>query len=140
MGDRPAADETPAGAEYRRLLYTALHAASRDYDQAILTLAAGTLAVSVTFAHDITPTPVAGSRTLLLLAWGGLLVSMILTLVSFLTSQNALREAIEAHDHPERAKPGTSRWGGATSILNGAAGAALIAGLALLGWYALANS
>lgn len=43
---------------HRRHQYDALHAASRDYDQAILTLAAASLALSVPFAHDITPTPV----------------------------------------------------------------------------------
>jgi hypothetical protein len=48
--------------DYLKLLYDAHHDASRDYDQAILTLSAGTLALSVTFVHDITPSPAAGSR------------------------------------------------------------------------------
>lgn len=47
---------------YEKHLYDAHHAASRDCDQAILTLPAVTLVLSVTFAHNITPEPAARSR------------------------------------------------------------------------------
>jgi hypothetical protein len=127
--------------DYRRHLYEALHAASRDYDQAIVTLAAGTLALSVTFAHDITPTPVAWSRLLLFLAWTSLAASLVSIVASFLASQRLLRSAIEALDRPSDATPSPrNRMAGLTEVLNLVAGAGLVAGLILLGLYALANT
>jgi len=127
--------------DYRRHLYEALHAASRDYDQAILTLAAATLALSVTFAHDITPTPAAGTRTILLAAWAVLVVSMVAIVASFLTSQRLLRRTIDDLDRTEDAKPAApGRMAVATELLNWLAGGALVVGLVLLGCYALANT
>lgn len=126
--------------DYRRHLYDALHEASRDYDQAILALAAATLAVSVTFAHDIAPTPAEGSRTLLLIAWGALVVSMVAIVGSFLTSQRVLRQAIEDLDRPAGTEPAApGRAARATEGLNLLAGGALVVGLVLLAGYALAN-
>jgi multisubunit Na+/H+ antiporter MnhB subunit len=127
--------------DYRKHLYQALHAASRDYDQAILTLAAASLALSVTFAHDITPQPAEGTWKLLLGAWAALLVSLVSIVLSFLTSQRVLRQAIEALDRPgDAAPPSPSHAAWLTEILNGLAGGALVGGLAVLGWYALANA
>jgi hypothetical protein len=102
--------------------------------------AAATLAVSVTFAHDIAPIPAEGSRTLLLIAWGALVVSMVAIVGSFLTSQWVLRQAIEDLDRPagtEPAAPGPAAR--ATERLNLLAGGALVVGLVLLAGYALAN-
>jgi len=125
---------------YRRHLYDALHAASRDYDQAILTLAAGTLAVSVTFLHDITPTPIAGTRNLVVWAWASLGVALIAIVVSFVTSQWVLRRRIAALDRAGKVTPPPVWAERATVILNAFAGFALIAGLILLGMYAYQNS
>jgi heme/copper-type cytochrome/quinol oxidase subunit 2 len=123
--------------DYRRHLYEALHAASRDYDQAIITLAGGTLALSVTFAHDITPQPGDGTRNILLTAWAALLLSLVAIVVSFLTSQRVLRMRIAAIDHPGDDALIAARL---TVILNWIAGGALIVGLGLLGWYTFANT
>lgn len=123
---------------YEKHLYDALHAASRDYDQAILTLAAGTLALSVTFLHDITPTPIASTRILVVGAWGSLGAALIAIVVSFVISQWILRRRIAVIDRLGEAPP---RWAELlTEGLNVLAGLALIAGLILLGWYALENS
>jgi len=129
--------------DYRRHLYEALHAVSRDYDQAILTLAAGTLALSVTFAHDITPLPAVGTRTILLAAWGSLVVALVAIVISLLTSQRVLRESIASLEQPSAAgatRPTDGPAARLTAGLNWLAGAGLVAGLALLGWYALANT
>ncbi len=123
---------------YEKHLYDALHAASRDYDQAILTLAAGTLALSVTFAHDITPQPAEGTRVLLVLAWISLGAALVAIVASFLTSQVVLRGRIETIDAESPAPP--SRAERVTWILNLVAGIGLVVGLGLLGWYALANT
>ena len=124
--------------DYRRHLDEALHAASRDYDQAILAISAGTLAVSVTFVHDITPTPVAGTKDLLLIGWGGLVVAMVAIVASFLTSQALIRGALAAIVRGEDPPQGTlASW--ATFILNALAGSALVVGLVSLGVYAYRN-
>lgn len=47
--------------EYRAHVLSAMHETSRDFDRAVLTLAGGTLALSVTFAHEIAPTPLPDS-------------------------------------------------------------------------------
>ena len=126
--------------DYRKHLYDALHAASRDYDQAILTLAAATLALSVTFVKDIAPHPVGDTRLLLLGAWGGLVVSIVAMLASFLTSQHVIRDRLAATFEPDATPaPPRDNYELATEIFNGVAGAGFVLGLALLGWYALAN-
>jgi hypothetical protein len=130
--------EEGSGEDYRRHLYDALHAASRDYDQAILTLAAGTLGLSVTFLHDITPTPVGSTRLLVIGAWGSLGAALIAIVLSFLTSQWVLRRRIAAID--DKSQTPSPLGDRVTGILNGLAGLGLIAGLVLLGLYALENS
>ena len=124
---------------HRKQLYDALHAASRDYDQAILTLAAASLAPSVTFAHDITPTPVEGTRPVLFAAWVSLVVSLLSIVASFLTSQRLLRDELNALNRPDEATspPFWATW---TEPLNWLAGLALVLGLVVLGWYAAANT
>lgn len=123
---------------YEKHLYDALHAASRDYDQAILTLAAGTLALSVTFANNITPQPAEGTRDLLIGAWIALGVSLVSIVASFLTSQRVLRSRIDKIDDETPSPPSLAER--ATWVLNVIAGTGLVVGLGLLGWYALANT
>jgi hypothetical protein len=136
MDSMAGSDDDEGLSEYRRHLYDALHAASRDYDQAILTLAAGTLALSVTFLHEITPTPIPWTRLLILAAWGSLGGSLIAVVASLATSQWVLRRQIDAIDR-------RTQWTmasidralqvrRATAILNAVAGIGLIVGLVLL--------
>lgn len=123
--------------DYRRHLYEALHAASRDYDQAVLTLSAATLALSVTFLHQIAPHPIEGTRILLFGAWGSLAVAIIAMVISFPVSQHGLRRRIEAPDAGEKLPmTGAEKF---TQGLNVLAGIGLVAGLLLLGWFALEN-
>lgn len=144
----PKVGDDPVLEDYRKHLYDSLNSASRDYDQSILTVAAGTLAVSVTFAHNITETPLPGTQSILLAAWGSLVLALILIVVSFQTSQHVIRTAIRAIGPPPvsqrtrlaRAKAFVSGLAAPlTGFLNLLAGTALIAGLGLLGWYAYVN-
>lgn len=127
--------------DYRRHLYDAYHAASRDYDQAILTISAATLALSVTFLHDITPTPKPGTVVILVIAWIALGIALGVMVASFIASQRAIRTAITGLDI-EPGTRGPTRNGLAASVtvgLNIIAGIALGAGLGLLGVYAVLN-
>jgi hypothetical protein len=130
----PPAIGDAAWDEYRKHLYEALHAASRDYDQAILAVAGATLGLSVTFVHDMTPQPVAGTTDLLLLAWLLLLGSLVAIILSFVSSQAEIRRLIIAG---RNAQP--SSRAGVTTALNTIAGLALVGGLTLLATYAVAN-
>jgi len=123
--------------EYRRHLQGALRDASRDYEQAVLVVSAGTLAVSVTFARDITPTPVPGSTGGLVVAWLLLGLAMLATVLSFVTSQREIWNQTAAIDDGKEVK---LTWlARATWLLNLVGGVALAGGLILLGAYALTN-
>jgi hypothetical protein len=126
---------------YRDHLVEALHAASQDYDRAVMTLASGTLALSVTFAHNIAPTPVAWSRNLLVGSWALLGLALIAILISLLTSQGGLRRAIADVDAGNEAalrKPGGLR-ALITERLNVLAGGSFVVGLGLFAYYAFVN-
>src|SRR5687768_15761433 len=63
--------------------------AAENFDKAMLALSGGVFAVSLTFIQDIVPDPVA--TPLLLVSWLGFALSLLATLVSFLSSQDAWR-------------------------------------------------
>ncbi len=92
----------------------------------------------MTFAHDITPTPAPGTHAILLAAWASLIVSLVSIVASFLSSQRVIREAMAAFEEKRDPNEGLAKR--LTEGLNIAAGGLLVVGLALLGWYALANS
>jgi len=73
----------------RKLLIDAKREGARSFDKAILTLAAGALGLSLTFVKEIAPNMRLGTIPLLIGAWAGFCVSLLCTLVSFLTSQAA---------------------------------------------------
>jgi hypothetical protein len=56
-----------------------------------LTLAGGALALSITFIDKIAPYPKESSIFFLVNAWGLFCLSLLITLISFLTSQAACR-------------------------------------------------
>lgn len=88
---------------YREALEKYEQKAYEDYDKAILTLSGGALVLSFTFIKDI-----AGNAAIfkcsILLAWITWVLSLTSTLLSYLSSQFALRRAIkilEAEDNPK---------------------------------------
>lgn len=85
--------------EERKLLIHAEYQESRLFDKAILTLTAGAFGLSLTFIKQIVPTIRSGSVWMLVCAWAGFCISLLSTLISFLTSQAACskqREILEA--------------------------------------------
>lgn len=82
----------------RKSLIDAEREESRLFDRAILTLAAGAFGLSLTFIRQIVPDIKPRIVYLLILAWSGFCVSLLSTLISFLTSQSACskqREILE---------------------------------------------
>lgn len=85
--------------EERKSLVDAEREGSRLFDRAILTLAAGAFGLSLVFIRQIVPNIKPGTLFMLIFAWVGFSVSILSTLVSFLTSQFACskqREILEA--------------------------------------------
>jgi len=116
-------------AEHRKFLVQANHQSSRDFDKAVMTLAAGALALSVTFMKAIAPAPEPGSLFWLRFSWGLLVLSLLAILVSFLLSQYATRNAIkELDERRAKGQPGGA-WSRLTSALNVLAAGTLVLGL-----------
>jgi hypothetical protein len=78
--------------EERKQLITAERDTAQQFDKAILTLAAGALALSITFINQIAPQPKPYSIYCLIIAWSFFCLSLLSTLISFLTSQAACRK------------------------------------------------
>lgn len=78
--------------EERKQLIAAERDTAQQFDKAILTLAAGALALSLTFITKIAPQPKSYSKWFLIGAWILFCLSLLSTLISFLTSQVACRE------------------------------------------------
>lgn len=79
----------------RKLLIDAEREGARSFDKYILTLAAGALGLSLTFIRIIAPTASQKTVWYLFWAWGLFCLSILSTLVSFLTSQRACRIAVK---------------------------------------------
>lgn len=85
-------DEYQIYLEERKQLIAAERETAQQFDKAILTLAAGALALSITFINQIAPNPKPHSVYFLIGAWILFCSSILSTLISFLTSQAACRK------------------------------------------------
>ena len=81
--------------EERKSLIDAKREGIRSFDKAILTLAAGALGLSLTFIRQIVPDIKSGTMFMLICAWSSFCISILSTLISFLTSQSACSRQIE---------------------------------------------
>jgi hypothetical protein len=127
--------------DYRNHLVEARHSAMEDYDRAVLTFASATLALSVTFLHEIAPTPKPGTTWAVLAAWLLLGGSLVSTFLSIGTGIVGLGGAIKDFDDGKTEKlerPG-GNWARSTDVLNVAAGIGFVLGLVLLSWFAAQN-
>lgn len=71
---------------------------ARLFDRSIITLAGGAFAISLAFLKDIAPEPKICTLWLLGVSWGGLVLSILSTLISFLTSQEACSKYVDLLD------------------------------------------
>lgn len=76
----------------RKLLVDLEQKSADQHDKAILMLAAGGLALSITFLEKIAPKPVPETLWLVAVSWGSFILSLCTILASFLTSQWACSE------------------------------------------------
>jgi hypothetical protein len=128
--------DSPNGEQqsYRDHLVSARENASRDYDKALLTLAAGALVISITFIHNIAPHP--KDTGFVLVTWVLFAATLVAVVTSLLTSQRELLSAIKDHD---AGKVADNQRGNVTTVLNIVAGVAFLLGVASLIVFALFN-
>jgi len=81
--------------EERKLLVDAAREGARSFDKTILALASGAFGLSLTFIKQISPNIKSEIVYLLICAWVGFCISLLSTLISFLTSQSACLKQIE---------------------------------------------
>jgi hypothetical protein len=81
--------------EERKLLTKAELEGSRLFDKAILTLAAGSFGLSLAFIKQLLPSAGPKWSIFLISSWVSFGLSILSTLISFLTSQSACSEARE---------------------------------------------
>lgn len=123
-------------AEHRNWLRTAYEASSASYDKAVMTLAGGALAISLTFIHEIAPH--FRHKGYLGLAWASLALSLLVIFFSFWASQKALLSEMDKMDEGEAAE-GKGFWVSTTGWLNLGAGVAFVAGVVFLVIFAWHN-
>lgn len=80
----------PSFDDYRKELWSAQKSSHEQYDKALLTFSGGGLAISLTLVKDLFPAEVMVIPWLLVLSWGLFCSSIVLTVVSFLTSQKSI--------------------------------------------------
>lgn len=131
--ETPDRSEYEAYAEERKILIEAEKETAQQFDKYVLTLAAGALALSITFINQIAPKPISCSLWILLLAWSLFSLSILSTLISLLTSQRACRRQIEIYEQAFKGQGiGENSYAWWTVLLNRAS-----IGLFVFGTFAL---
>jgi hypothetical protein len=106
--------------------------ATDAFDRAVMTLAGGALGISLAFVRDVAPTP--RHKWLMGVSWLFFVLSLLLSLLSFLTSERAVVSMVEKMDSAAEIERGKS-----TDYLNWSSAAALIVGAVLLVLFAWLN-
>ena len=88
-------DDTENYLKERKLLIDAQQQSYQQFDKAILTLSSGGLGVSIIFLRDILPLEQITNYYFLIGSWILFTISILCTLISFLTSQYAYDEQLE---------------------------------------------
>lgn len=125
----------------RSFLNEAERESSRLFDKAILTLAGGSFGLSFAFIKQVVPQIKIGTTVWLVLGWGGFCLSLLSTLISFLTSQAALRRQREIleNDYFRNGGAETNRPGELTNCLNLFSIMFFVLGTIFLAVFVLAN-
>ncbi|MEX2557817.1 MAG: hypothetical protein WEB06_19575 [Actinomycetota bacterium] len=135
--DDPPQSEGHPRERFRAWLLEQIGEAHREYDKLITALAAGALGLSIAFLDRIVSGPVK-SPALLAVAWGALAASLLSTLISFISAQQALQYRYLEIEDDAPAEPG-NKANKRTTRFNYAAAGFFIGGVIFLGWFSYAN-
>lgn len=123
--------------EERRRLIASHQDASDAFDRALMTLSAGSLALSIAFVKDIAPDPVAVWP--LKLSWILMGLALLFIVTSFAMSVQVHKQLIDGID-AKRSYDDEPWWvRSGVSWLNGLSGGGFVAGAALLILFAMKN-
>ena len=126
--------------DYRNGLVETQRKLNESYDKLIITLAGGSLALSITFLKDIIGSSEINLPYLLLIAWGLFIVSLASILCEILFGIKAHKKAIQQIDNDTIRK---EKVGGNSSLLSSAshwiASISLILGLLFISTFAFFN-
>ncbi|MCI0359334.1 MAG: hypothetical protein L0211_12720 [Planctomycetaceae bacterium] len=102
----------------RKVLLDLSKANTDQHDKAILTLATGSLGLTVTFISNIAPHPRPDTLVILFAGWGCLAASIGAMLLSFQTGQEACRRQLVLLDQEfqESERPDQTNWWSACTI------------------------
>jgi len=131
--------------KHRDRLLNSKSAAHSEYDKSILTLSSGLLAVSIAFISGIVPPDKMSCVYILIVSWGLFGLSILLTLSSFVTSQQAHKHQTSEIDtylsSEERVEflPGPNPWSRGTEVLNIVSGCAFFLAVLLMILFAAIN-
>jgi hypothetical protein len=132
-------DLTEQISNYRTMLQEMAERMQASYDQTIITLSGGGLGLSLTFYKNIVPEHPT-CKCLLVQAWIIWAISIVTILISFNTSQYALRKAIDQLDDGSiHNKPAGGWMNSATAILGIVGGVCFILGIILLASFIVIN-
>lgn len=123
--------DAEAIAEYRGLLVRTEQESQSEFDKGVLALSGGALGLSFAFTKDIVGTTQVVHIGFLLIAWIAWATSSTAVLMSFFTSQRAMRKAIKQLDAGESMKRPGGWLDYGTGILNVAGLTLFIVGLAV---------
>ncbi len=128
----------------RKLLVDLEQKSADQHDKAMLTLAAGGLALSITFLEKIAPNPLPDTLWLIACSWGGFITSLFAILASFQTSQWACCRQRDILDQKLMGSSGQqcderNRWARWTHWLNVTSYACFLAAVVFLACFSWRN-
>lgn len=119
-------------ARYREALQRSEDVSSDEFDKVMVSLSGGALAISITFINQIAPEP--KNFYLCIAAWVSFAIAMTCTLISFRTTQEAMREQAIILERVlnEGSSFGVNKWDIWTKRLNNCSLITFVMGVALL--------
>lgn len=117
--------------------------ATKSLDQALLTLSAGALGISLTFIKDIAQHPI--WELYLFLAWLAFAIALCATLISFRFSQYGFDRQVDILDAEQSSKEPLphqechNQWIGPIEVANTIAIVSFMAGVTSLAWFCIIN-
>lgn len=132
--DSNSAERKKLFAELKGELYKRQLSNSDNFDKAVLAYSSAGLALSLGFLKDFVPLAKAGYKYLLFTSWALFVLAVIITIISFLVSQQGIAKQLKLSEryyleHDETALAERNVWASATEIIPFIAGISFVAAL-----------
>ncbi len=135
---QPPVDGPCSKDSFRKALEYMRIQSTNSYDKALIAVSGGTLAVSLSVA----PAAIHGTpllKTTLVLAWVALTLTILCVVLSFFSSRQAARKAIDELDRCKERPQSTNCWSDIIPWLNAIGGLLFVVGIILMLIFASAN-